>query len=130
MAKAKENAYVSEVLKSLNKTEAQKQLEQIEKFQAYAIIDCERQISIIESEIKEKNTDLSLSKKALILAEKEVKTAIYSIATNYEGWVNTINKAEREVTAHKNSIAYVQGIIEKLEAELAKHKRNFDILQP
>jgi chromosome segregation ATPase len=129
-AKVKENAYVNEVLKGLNKTEAQKQFDQIEKFQSYAIIDCERQISIIESEIKEKNTDLSLYKKGLVLAEKEVKAAIYGIATNYEEWVSNINKAEKEVNSHKKNIDYIEDNIKVLEAELAKHKRNFDILQP
>jgi hypothetical protein len=134
MTKAKEikevkSDFIAKVIAGLNKTEAQKQVELTEKFQAYGIIDCERQISILESEIKERNTDVSLEKKQLVLAEKEVNSATYSIADNYEAWVIKQNRAEMQVQAHKNSITSLESKVLKLQAELAKHQKNLSILQ-
>ena len=129
MAKIKDASYKARVLAGLNKTEAQIQEELVDKFQAYGSIDCERQISLLESEIKERTTDLRLDKQALELTKKEAEKATYSLATNYESWVRNQNLAAAKVVIAEIRIIEISTEILKLQAELAKHQANLVILQ-
>jgi len=116
-------------LAGVTKSETQKKSEEIKKFRVYAIIDCERQISNTESDLKEKETDVKLLKQELALIKEEEETSTYQIAANYASWVERQNKNALSVYYVEVEIAGKESEIKGIKRDLAKHQQNLAILK-
>jgi hypothetical protein len=97
MTKVKTSAFVTKVLAGFNKTDAQKQQENVERFLGDATIDCEEQISTRDADIKRAEVAITRANTEVSRAEAGVETALYSVANNFADYLNFLNVARQRL---------------------------------
>lgn len=112
--------FVSRVLAGLNKTEAEKTQEKVERFVEDTIRSLEQQVSNREFEIRKQTSNLKFAEKDLDRAKKFVENTIYTISDNTESYLLAFNDARKQVEVVENNIANIKNNIATLEAEIKK----------
>ena len=111
----KKSKFVETVLKSLNKTEKESQLENITEFLENSQIECKQQIATLEtSTIPSLNLKLQREQRNLEKAEKEYETARFSMASNFNSYVTNRELALDRIDTAKKVLASIQ---QELDAE-------------
>jgi hypothetical protein len=118
------NNFVNRVLSSLNKTDAQKQQESVERFLENAVIDCQEQISLREADIQRKEVSIRRAQQNLANAEKDLENARFSIPAdgNFSSYVDGINKAKEVLERCSGACLNVEFEKELLEEEITSLK--------
>lgn len=110
--------FVSRVLAGLNKTEAEKTQEKVERFVEDTIRSLEQQVSNREFEIRKQTSNLKFAEKDLDRAKKFVENTIYTISDDTESYLSAFNDARKQVEVVENNIANIKNNIATLEAEI------------
>jgi hypothetical protein len=115
--------FVTTVLANLNKTEKELQKESVESFVEDATIECNTQISHLETAVLPKaKLDLTRAENKLTKAKKAYDVVRFSTATNFEQYVQNREKAEDEIESAQNSVNSVKEEITEAERQLAKYQ--------
>jgi predicted nucleic acid-binding Zn-ribbon protein len=112
------NNFVTKALASLNKSEAQKQEEQVTLFVKRSIIEVQQQISLRKSNISNLELDLQAANSKLEMAQEAFEAARFTPATNLESYLSTRNSAQYQVDKCTDEVSLVNEEIEELNAEI------------
>jgi hypothetical protein len=128
MSKSKAN-FVTKVLASFNKTEAQKQQESVERFLENSVIDCQEQISTRDADIKRADVAITRANTELSRAEANLETSKFSVASNFEEYIKILNVARQKVSQAKFEVSVAEKNKAVLEAERATLVEVLEVFQ-
>jgi hypothetical protein len=123
-------SFIQKVLTGLNKTEAQKQEDTVKAFVEDSIIDCQSQIAHLKTSlIPSKELEIVRLKNDLAKAEKNYETARFSIASNFNNYIEKRNYANNAISEVESRIASKQSQLAQLNAELVAFEEVLTDLQ-
>jgi len=114
------NKFVNKALTHINKSEAQKQGEQIELFVKRSTIEVRQQISTRKSEISNLELDLQSANSTLEMANEALEVARFTPAANLEAYLDVKNSKQQEVHTAEIAVEEVEDEIASLNAEIAE----------
>lgn len=120
MSKQVQNKFVAAVLKELNKSEQEKQLEAVQEFVESSVIECETQIALLKTaELPKAQQQLKKAQNQLAQAEKAFEKSRFSMATNFESYVANRESALDRIDEAKNAIAEAEQAIQNVQKRIA-----------
>lgn len=117
----KPNKFVEAVLKQLNKSDADKQLESVVNFVETAKIEADTQLALLKTSVLP-TAELKFRKaeQAKAKAEASVESARFSIAGSYEAYVSARNTAEAASDRASADVISAQKEIDNAKKQIAK----------
>lgn len=115
-----DNKFVSRAIKSLNKTEAEKQLEAVTLFVKRSTIEVQQQISLRKSNIANLELDLQAATSKLEMAQEDFENARFAPASNLESYLNRRNAAQDSIDYAQSAVDTVNENIKYVNQEIAE----------
>lgn len=118
--KTVQNKFVAAVLKELNKSEQDKQLESVQEFVENSVIECETQIALLKTaELPKAQQQLKKAQNQLVQAEKAFEKARFSMSSSFDSYVENREFALDRVDDAKQAVAEAEQVIKNVQTRIA-----------
>lgn len=118
MATKKSN-FVTKVLSTLNKSEAQKQEESVVAFQKRAFIECKGQVGIRSNKVETLSLELELAESKLTQAKEDFEAYRFTTASDFSNYLYNRNYAQNNVISAQNNVNIATSNLNNAKNELA-----------
>lgn len=111
--------FTQKVIEKLKKTNQEILEETVQHFAENAAIEIEVQIANVNGELSKRKVALKKAEKQAETAKEQFENAKYSIASNFETYINSLNVVKDNIEIANEKVALINADILFLEKELA-----------